>query len=137
MTHAGRKSSLPAARALVAGLAIGILGATVLFASLRGQGINALPSRSLCWSVRLLGQECPGCGLTRSFLALASGQWADAFALNPSGPPLFAYLAMLLLTNLLVVSWPQADRAVLGFEVAATVAILATLVDHTIRFYTQ
>jgi hypothetical protein len=43
-----------------------------------------------CMSRRLLGVSCPGCGLTRSFVALAHGQVRESFAFNPMGPVLFA-----------------------------------------------
>jgi hypothetical protein len=48
-------------------------------------------SPPLCWSVVLLGKECPGCGLTRSFAAIGRGDVRAANALNPLGPILFAY----------------------------------------------
>jgi hypothetical protein len=43
-----------------------------------------------CMSRRLLGLSCPGCGLTRSFVALARGQVKESFCFNPMGPVLFA-----------------------------------------------
>ncbi len=39
-----------------------------------------------------LGFPCAGCGLTRSFVALAHGEWSRAFAFHPLGPVLFALL---------------------------------------------
>lgn len=43
----------------------------------------ALPP--LCASKALFNVECPGCGLTRSFVSLAHGRWSDAMAANRVG----------------------------------------------------
>jgi len=40
---------------------------------------------TLCGSRALLGVECPGCGLTRSFVALAGGDWRGSLAANRVG----------------------------------------------------
>ena len=45
-------------------------------------GVN-LPT--LCGSRALLGVDCPGCGLTRSFLALASGNFAQSLTYHRLG----------------------------------------------------
>lgn len=50
---------------------------------IRGLGIET------CWWHYLFGVNCPGCGLTRSFISLAHGRVADAFGYNWMGPPLF------------------------------------------------
>ena len=44
----------------------------------------------LCTWKRLVGIDCPGCGLTRSIVALAHGQWATAWRFNPAGWLFFA-----------------------------------------------
>ena len=48
----------------------------------------ALPG--ICWFRRLLDMNCPGCGLTRSFISLAHGSWSAAWHFNAAGPLLFA-----------------------------------------------
>lgn len=48
----------------------------------------------VCMFRRLTGLSCLGCGLTRSFVLLVHGEWADAFRTNPLGPPL--YVAMVI-----------------------------------------
>jgi hypothetical protein len=42
-----------------------------------------------CMSRLVLGMSCPGCGLTRSFTAVAHGEFWRAFLYNPMGPVLF------------------------------------------------
>jgi hypothetical protein len=45
--------------------------------------LEALPP--MCGSRALFGVECPGCGLTRSFVALASGDLAESIRLHRVG----------------------------------------------------
>ncbi len=40
----------------------------------------------------LTGLPCPGCGLTRSFVAIARGDWPGAIGYHPFGPLLFGAL---------------------------------------------
>lgn len=42
-----------------------------------------------CMSQRIFGISCPGCGLTRSFVAMAHGEFDLAIQANPVGPVLF------------------------------------------------
>jgi len=48
----------------------------------------ALPP--MCWFRRVLNIDCPGCGLTRSFISLSHGRWSDAWLYNPVGPMIYA-----------------------------------------------
>jgi hypothetical protein len=47
-----------------------------------------------CWWQSSFHFECPGCGLTRSFIAMANGHFSDALSHNPVGP--FLFVAALL-----------------------------------------
>jgi hypothetical protein len=42
-----------------------------------------------CMSRLIFGISCPGCGLTRSFVAMAHGEFHLAIRANPMGPVLF------------------------------------------------
>lgn len=44
-----------------------------------------IPMPESCMSRTLFGFECPGCGLTRSFVFLAHGDWARSFAMHRVG----------------------------------------------------
>ncbi len=62
--------------------------------------LDALPSWSGCLLKRISGWECPGCGLTRSFLVLSRGQILEAFQFNPAGPVLYGVFLMALFLQL-------------------------------------
>ncbi len=65
-----------------------------LLMELNSDGTASLPfvgelSRVCAWQ-NLFAMDCPGCGLTRSFAALAHGQWVTAWRFNPAGWLFFA-----------------------------------------------
>ena len=47
----------------------------------------------LCMYKRMFHFECPGCGLTRSFVFMGHGDWAAAWGMNKIGPLLFVITA--------------------------------------------
>ena len=47
----------------------------------------------LCYARRWLGLECPGCGLTRSLIAIMHGRLAEAWRFNPAGILIFGVIA--------------------------------------------
>jgi hypothetical protein len=65
-----------------------------------------------CWFQRLFGFPAPSCGLTRSFLALARGDWPTALEYHLFGPLLagvFAAIALMAAWELIT------QRSRLGF----------------------
>jgi hypothetical protein len=69
--------------------------AVALLLNLRGKGvvlpvIGMLPD--ICMWRLYLGIDCPGCGLTRCFVAIAHGQLSKAWHFNPAGFLIFAVL---------------------------------------------
>jgi len=44
-----------------------------------------LPLPETCWSRSLFGAKCPGCGLTRSLVFLAHGDWRASLAMHRLG----------------------------------------------------
>jgi hypothetical protein len=60
-----------------------------LMLSIPGLGLE-LRLPPTCWSKTILGISCPACGLTRSFAALAHGDFSGAVAFNAMGPVIFA-----------------------------------------------
>lgn len=77
-------------------LAVAALGASVLLVD-SGDGLLRLPfaGTSLpptCAFRQTFGVDCPGCGLTRCFVALAHGRLLAAWHYHPLGTLLFAIL---------------------------------------------
>jgi hypothetical protein len=56
--------------------------------------LKAYPLPQLCSLRRLTGYPCPGCGMTRSFIRLAHGDFAGAFRYHPIGPLFFLVVLM-------------------------------------------
>lgn len=50
----------------------------------------------MCWFRAAFHVDCPFCGTTRSFVAMAHGDLAAAFRFHPAGPVLFAALMVAL-----------------------------------------
>ncbi len=78
-----------AAAAIVGSFALTPLGDCSLGLKLP-HASSPIPVPGTCLSVRVLGVSCPGCGLTRSFVAAARGEFRQAFLYNFMGPVLFA-----------------------------------------------
>ena len=70
-------------------------------------GVGVLPE--ICTLHTRFGVDCPGCGLTRSFIHLAHGNLRAAWTLNPIGLLLFVFVAsqIPLVLNLM---WSQAAK---------------------------
>ncbi len=66
--------------------------------SVRGAGTQVSlpfldrPLPELCHMRRFTGLDCPGCGLTRSFISLGHGDVVAAWQFNPAGILLFGLL---------------------------------------------
>ncbi len=48
-------------------------------------GLHGYPAPGVCLSRELFGVPCPACGLTRSFIFLAHGDWANSLAVHRLG----------------------------------------------------
>ena len=115
-------------------LGAAILAAAFGLAAARASGHDLLPDRDLCWSQILLGKACPGCGLTRSFIATASGQLGHALAYNRLGPILFGAIALLTLLHGARLAGLRIPR--LGtIDALLGAAVAGILVAHSLHFY--
>lgn len=52
------------------------------------------PLPETCMTYSRLGIDCPGCGLTRTFVHLAHGQFVEAWRLNPAGWLVFLFVCV-------------------------------------------
>ncbi len=75
-------------------IALGGVGAALGAFVLSPGGIEDGPV--VCPFRLLTGLPCPGCGLTRSWVYLAHGQWSDSLLANPFGVVLLALLVGLV-----------------------------------------
>jgi hypothetical protein len=90
-----------AGRARVVELAVaGVLAAQLGAAAWLTPAANAVtlpdgtPVGGMCWFRSAFHVDCPLCGMTRSFVALAHGQLGAAFRFHPAGPLLFATMVV-------------------------------------------
>ncbi len=65
----------------------------------------AVENVPLCWFHYFFHLDCPGCGLTRSFLSMARGDVLGAFRFNAAGPLIYllfiAYAVRLFIRDFL------------------------------------
>jgi hypothetical protein len=81
-----------------------------------------------CWSHRIFGLPCPGCGLTRSFVAMAHDGVKSAFQFHPLGPVLFVMCCFQIPYRLLMFFRHDYLRQVSdSLEIITWVVILALL----------
>ncbi|HET6880458.1 MAG TPA: DUF2752 domain-containing protein [Pirellulales bacterium] len=110
-THAPTAAVSDASRHWVMlGLALGIILAAAMLEVLPGErvavrGVSNFPLPQLCMSRAIFNLPCPGCGLTRSFIHLAHGQWQAAWHVHRLG---------WLLAALVVVQMPYRALVITG-----------------------
>lgn len=67
----------------------------------------------MCTMYSRLGLDCPGCGLTRSFIHMSAGRLGEAWRLNPVGIPGYIYVAFqipIAAIHFVPMSWGQRLR---------------------------
>jgi len=77
--------------------ALAVLAATAFSGLLRLAGydlLTALPHTTLCPFRALTGLPCPGCGMTRAFLALGRLDFAGVYDQNPLAFPLAVLIVL-------------------------------------------
>lgn len=87
----------------------------------------------LCWFRAAFQIDCPFCGMTRSFVALAHGEVAAALRFHPAGPLLFAAM-LVALVALVTVSVRRGQplverrRFAIAFEAVALVCVMVGVI---------
>ena len=111
---AGRALDAVSGRVLdigLAGVAAAQLAASAWLVPTTSGGVatsDGTPLGALCWLHAAFGIDCPMCGMTRSFVALAHGDLGAAFRFHPAGPLLF--VAMVVLVAAVAVSAVRRTR---------------------------
>ncbi|OYT70215.1 MAG: hypothetical protein CFK52_11720 [Chloracidobacterium sp. CP2_5A] len=86
--------------AMMAYLSGFVLTTAVFIVSVLYQPPDA-PTVTLCTLKNATGIDCPTCGLTRAFCALAKGEWVRALRFHPMSPAIFALFGWWWLRSLL------------------------------------
>src|SRR5471030_887715 len=110
-----------------------------LLASVALAWIPALHQRFLaappvCWSRLLLHRDCAGCGLTRSFVAIAGGELSAGVRWNPLGPVLYIYLCTMALSGAAEMLFPRLWQW-RKIEAVATVVVMVWAGVDVVAFY--
>lgn len=74
---------------VLSAMILGVLASPFLFSQETIESVSPV----CVWKAKF-NRECPGCGLTRSFLHLSAGRVGDAFEANRAGP--FLYFVFVL-----------------------------------------
>jgi hypothetical protein len=92
--------------------------------------LDSLPLPPTCLSQQIFGVKCPGCGLTRSFVDLAHGDWECAWKHHRLGWLLA--LAVLLQFPYRILSLRHPDQQLLGswLPKAFGYALIASLMGN-------
>jgi hypothetical protein len=125
------RPSLPAAL-LVASIAPLLGSAALGWIPALHQRLLAAPL--VCWSRLLLGRDCAGCGLTRSFVAIARGEPSEALQWNPLGPVLYLYLCAMVVVAAGAILIPR-FRWWRRITTGSTMVLLAWIAVDTLVFY--
>ena len=120
---ADRPTRRPAAAWLTGAGCAAVLAAVVIPPDLSVHGPVLCPSRLL------FGLPCPGCGLIRSWGAVAHGDGAGAFTSNWSGPISFVAVALGSVAMIVLIAWRGADDATaVALRVLRSQAVAAVVV---------
>ncbi|WP_040889380.1 DUF2752 domain-containing protein [Zavarzinella formosa] len=71
------------------------------------RGLPEIVLPPTCASQAMFGVDCPGCGLTRSFVHLAHGSWRESLQCHRLGWLLMALAAVQVPYRLCALRWPR------------------------------
>ena len=106
---------------------------TAFLLEIRGERRVQLPGKGwtvpeLCTYHRLTGYDCPGCGMTRSFISMAHGRWQRAWYYHPLGSMLFLYIAAQVPFHIWQISRQRRGRTLLRVEPWHSRLVIAFLI---------
>ena len=79
-----------------------------------GIAVAGVQLPSTCPSQRFFHTQCPGCGLTHSFVQLTHGHLRDSIRWNRVGIPLFLYFLFQLVLRVRILARPETIHAPLA-----------------------
>lgn len=100
-----RAQSFPAAIMRQPSIILAAVAGAALLVSALPRG--TLPDLKVCWFKNTTGLPCPGCGLTRSFIAISHGDLPSAWHFNPFGFLFYALAIALVLWPFLLWRFPK------------------------------
>ncbi len=92
------------------------------------RGLTRYPLPHTCMSRMLFGLNCPGCGLTRSFVHLAEGEWAAAWRCHRLGGLMAAVLIFQVPYRLLALRRPEHPLIPARWQGRLGLALVALLI---------
>ncbi|MBL7686032.1 MAG: DUF2752 domain-containing protein, partial [Deltaproteobacteria bacterium] len=79
------------------GILVSVISLVVVFVASFLLSIDSVQRIPLCFFHSMTHLDCPGCGLVRSFISLAHGQFIQSIRYNAMGPVLFFVFALYLI----------------------------------------
>jgi Protein of unknown function (DUF2752) len=132
-------SSIAACLWLSGSLTILVLAATMSVGPARRvylPGVS-VPMPETCMMHAKFGIDCPGCGLTRSFIHLAHGRIAEGWSLNPAGIAVFLFVAAQVPAAALRFAWGRSSRFAIVWsrcnEIAMIILPTLTFIQWIVR----
>ncbi len=115
---------------IIAGLIMALVVARLLPLPQNGT-IGGLPS--VCIFKNITGLPCPGCGLTRSVVYSAHGQWQQAITYHPFGPLFLAGVVLALVPAVISLRRPLNLYQTRAASILLTIAATAILILWVVR----
>jgi Protein of unknown function (DUF2752) len=91
------------------------------------RGLREYPVPQTCLSRSLFGLNCPGCGLTRSIIHLAEGDWGASWRCHRLGGLMAAVLIFQVPYRLLALRWPDRPLIPTRWQSPLGLALIALL----------
>ena len=94
------------------------------------RGLTRIPLPQTCFSRSWLGLKCPGCGLTRSIIHLAEGDWEASWRNHRLGSLMAVVILLQIPYRLLALR--RLDRPLIGpqWQVVLAYALIALLLGN-------
>jgi hypothetical protein len=100
-----------------------------------------VPTVVLCTLKSTTGMDCPTCGMTRAFCALAKGEWQRALQFHPLSPAVFALFGWWWLRSLLYLlgkgSWVSQVESRIPPLWAVLAVAAAMLISWIVKLWLQ